>query len=468
MKRQRRARGSIRLKLMLWLAIPGMAVLGVSAWLSYRSADRQATTLTDRQLISSARMIAEQVDDSGGRYSVSIPPAALELFASDSHDEVAYAVFDPSGLLIAGYPGLNPPGTAPAEFEYRFFHTMFRTESMRVTELRQPIATPSGTKSISVLVGETLKAHDEMIRRLWLWGFLEEAALILATMASIWIGIDRELRPVLNLRRAVLDRPADRFEPFDATSVQTELRPLVLALNSHMKRLQRQLLRQRRFLESAAHQLRTPLAVMKTQVGYARRSGKIEDIKGVLMRLDESLTSMGRLTNQLLALGHVEHDRAAQMRECIDLNSVVREVVAEFAPRGLDRGVELVFESDGPVEVLATAALARELARNLVDNAVRYAGSGATATVSVHKHGRSARISVEDDGVGIDAEDRAGLTRRFSRGRRASIDGSGLGLSIVAEIAETFGGSLDLPPPEMGQGFSAIVSLPLAADRESR
>ena len=180
---------------MLWLAVPGIAVLGVSAWLSYRSADRQATTLTDRQLISSARMIAEQIDYSGGSYSVSIPPAALELFASDSHDEVAYAVFDPAGLLIAGYPGLNPPGTVPADLEHRFFHTMFRTESMRVTELRQPIATPSGRKSVSVLVGETLRAHDEMIRRLWLRGFLEEAALIFATMVSIWIGITRNCGP---------------------------------------------------------------------------------------------------------------------------------------------------------------------------------------------------------------------------------------------------------------------------------
>ena len=234
-----------------------------------------------------------------------------------------------------------------------------------------------------------------------------------------------------------------------------------------MKRLQRQLLRQRRFLDSAAHQLRTPLAIMKTQIGYARRSGKQEDVEGVLGRIDESLTSMGRLTNQLLALGQVEHDRAAQLRERVDLTPVVRDVVAEFAPRGLDHGVELVFDSAGPAEVLATATLARELARNLVDNAIRYAGSGSTAVVSVCKRDRSAEMRVDDDGAGIDAEERLRLKRRFSRGRGATLDGSGLGLSIVAEIAETFSGSLELPPPANGHGFSAVVRLPLAPDAKS-
>lgn len=466
MSGKQHVRGSLRLKLMLWLAIPGLAVLGVSALLSYRSASSQATTLTDRQLISSARMIAEQIDYAGG-YAVSIPPAALELFASDSHDEVAYAVFDPHGLLIAGYPGLNPPASVTPDFEFRFFHAMFRTESMRATELRQPIMTPSGPRSVSVLVGETLKAHDQMIRRLWLRGFLEEAALIFATMVSIWIGINRELRPLLSLRRAVLDRPSDRFEPFDSMSVQTELRPLVLALNSHMQRLQRQLLRQRRFLDSAAHQLRTPLAIMKTQVGYALRTRKKEDVVTTLERIDDSLTAMGRLTNQLLALGEVEHDRAAQLREQVDLTSIIRGVVAESAPRGLDHGVELVFESNGPAEVLATGTLARELARNLVDNAIRYAGPGSTATVSVLKLERTAQIRVDDNGAGIEAEDRLRLTRRFSRGRRATLGGSGLGLSIVAEIAETFGGSLELPSPAEGNGFSAVVALPLAPDRKT-
>ena len=440
-------------------------ILGLSAWLSHRGAVRQATALTDRQLVASARMIAEQIDFSDGNYSVSIPPAALELFASDSHDEVAYAVFNPAGLLIAGYPGLHPSERAPPDLEYRFFHTMFRTESMRVTELRQLVVTPSGPQSLSVLVGETLKARDALISRLWLRGFIEEAALVFATMAAIWIGINRELQPLLRLRQAVLDRPADRFEPFDANSVQSELRPLVLALNSHMKRLQRQLQRQRRFLDSAAHQLRTPLAIMKTQVGFALRTRDTEDVVETLAKIDESLSSMGRLTNQILALGQVEHDRAAQEHERVDLVPIVRDVVAEFAPRGLDNRVELVFESEGSAVVVASAALARELARNLVDNAIRYAGEGSTAIVSVRKKDRMAEIAVDDDGAGIDASDRARLRRRFSRGRRTTLDGSGLGLSIVAEIAEATGGRLDLPLPEGGRGFSAVVSLPLPSDR---
>ena len=84
------------------------------------------------------------------------------------------------------------------------------------------------------MVGETQKAREALFRALWLRGFAEQAALVLAAALAIWIGINRELRPLLSLRQAVLERPADRFEPFDARSVQSEVRPLVDALNRHI------------------------------------------------------------------------------------------------------------------------------------------------------------------------------------------------------------------------------------------
>ena len=143
---------------------------------------------------------------------------------------------------------------------------------MRAVILRQPVVTPGATVTVSVMVGETQKAREELFRALWFRGFAEQSALVLAAALSIWIGINRELQPLLRLRRAVLERPADRFEPFNAQTVQTEIRPLVDALNHHMERLSQQLERQKRFLDHAAHQLRTPLTIMKTQIGVARRT----------------------------------------------------------------------------------------------------------------------------------------------------------------------------------------------------
>jgi two-component system sensor histidine kinase TctE len=455
-------RASLRLNLMAWLAVPVTLVLLASVWLSYGTALHQATQVMDRNLAASARIIAEQLHYRDGQIQTVVPPAALELFASDSHDEVAYAVIGPTRELIAGFPGLSPPDKLPPEFESRFFETMFRTEAMRAVILRQPVVTPDGTVSAAVIVGETQKARYELFRALWLRGFAEQAALVLAAALAIWVGINRELRPLLRLRQAVIERPGDRFEPFDAWSVQSEIRPLVEALNRHMERLGQQIERQKRFLEHAAHQLRTPLTIMKTQVGVAQRTRNPEEAKSALNGVDESLSAMSRLTNQLLTLGQVDHDRAALRSERIDLGAIARQAVTEAAPRALDHGIDLVLDADIPCHVLASPVLAREMINNLIDNAIRYAGPGATATVSVSGQSGAALLTVADDGAGVPEDDRPALFERFRRGRNATSTGSGLGLSIVAEIARIFDGSAELIAPASGRGFGVTVRLPPA------
>ena len=457
-----RGRGSLRLNLMAWLVVPVVAILAVSVWLSYGDALRQATLVMDDNLAASARIIAEQLQYRDGQIGVVIPPAALELFASDSHDEVAYAVVGPTHDLIAGFPGLSPPTALPAEFESLFFETMFRTEAMRAVIQLQPVVTPMGTVAVTVIVGETQKARYELFRTLWLRGFAEQAALVLAAALAIWIGINRALRPLLRLRTAVMGRPADRFEPFDSLSVQSEIRPLVDALNSHMERLSQHLDRQKRFLDHAAHQLRTPLTIMKTQIGVARRTHDTAEGSMALAGVDENLTAMSRLTNQLLTLGRVDHDRAALQSELVDLAAIARDAVTEAAPRALDHGVELVLRAENACQVMATSLLAREMVNNLIDNAIQYAGAGATTTVSVRNDSNAAALTVDDDGVGVAEEEVPGLFERFRRGQNAQARGSGLGLSIVAEIAQMFDGSVELAAPSGGKGFCVLVTLPLA------
>jgi two-component system sensor histidine kinase TctE len=455
---------SLRLNLMAWLVVPVAAILGFSLWLSYAAAYRQAMLILDRQLLSSARMIAEQVRFRDNAIGVIAPPAALELFASDSHDEVSYAVLDSAGDLIAGFPGLDPPARLPSGYDHRFFDTQFRTETMRAVVLSQPVVTPTATVPVVVMVGETLKSRDTLLRSLWLRGFLEQAALVLAAAASIWIGITFELRPMLRLRQNIRKRRADQFEPLDETTVQSELRPLITALNDHMTRLGIYLARQRRFLDSTAHQMRTPLTVMKTQVGLAARTETGPDTRAILSDLDGNLTALSRLINQLLTLAGVEHDRARQAADRVDLRETVRDLLAHLAPRGLDYGVELVLDAEISCVVKASSALLREAMTNLLENAILHAGAGAVATVSVKHEGSMGVVTVSDTGPGIAPEDRDKLFTRFYRGRAAPPGGSGLGLAIVAEIAEMYGGSVSLCQPPGGRGFCVALSLPLAPE----
>jgi two-component system sensor histidine kinase TctE len=333
---------------------------------------------------------------------------------------------------------------------------------MNAVVLRQSVITPDGTVPITVMVGETLKARDAMVRQLWLRGFLEQAALVVAAALSIWVGITWELRPLLRLRRAVLDKPADGFDPFDANAVQSEIRPMVLALNDHMARLGAYLDRQRRFLDSTAHQMRTPLAVMKTQVGLAHRSRDAAETSNVLTEIDASLTAMSRLTSQLLTLGRVEHERAQLAVERVDLAAVARDVASRIAPLALDAGVDLEVAADAPCQVAASGILLREAVANLVDNAVAHAGVGAVATLTVTREGGMGVLTLSDTGRGIAPADRARIFHRFQRGQAAASGGSGLGLAIVAEIAEMFAGRAEMIDPPGGAGFAVRLTLPLA------
>jgi two-component system sensor histidine kinase TctE len=444
---------------MFWLAWPLALVLAASVWLSYRTALQQAMLTTDHDLTASARMIAEQVRFREGQIGVIVPPAAIEIFATDAHDEVAYAVFDPKGVLIAGFPGLNPPADPGSATGATTYDTMFRTEAMHAVMLHQPVITPDGTATVTVAVGETLGARNALVWALWVRGFAAQAALVLAAAASIWIGISIELRPLMRLRRAVLDRPPRSVEPFEEDTVQQELRPLVRALNDHMARLAAYLRRQQRYLDGAAHQMRTPLAILKTQVGMARRGGAEAGSDEVLEKVDEGLTTIARVTNQLLRLGRIEHERAQLAVEEVDLRAVCRTVIGDIAPRALDCGVDLVLDADAPCLVVANGLLLREAVMNLVDNAITHAGSGAVATISAVCAGTEAVVEVADTGPGVRAAERAGLVRRFGRASRAG-GGAGLGLTIVAEIVEMFGGRLDLPEPDGASGFVARITLP--------
>lgn len=447
---------SLRLRLMLWLALPVALVLAGSLWLSWRTAWHQSMLIMQRNLTSSARMIAEQVRYRDGAVGVVVPPAALELFVTDAHDEVAYAVFDPEGVLIAGFPGLDPPPVPPSGGPLGF-DTMFRTEAMHAVTLRQPVITPEGTVPVTVAVGETLYARDALVRALWLRGFAEQAVLVLAAAVSIWIGITRELRPLLRLRRAVLDRAPQSVEPFDEGSVQAELRPLVAALNTHMARLGAYLDRQQRFLDGAAHQMRTRLAILKTQLGMARRAGEGGE---TVERLDREVTGMVRVTNQLLLLGRVEHERARRVIGTVDLRAVAREVVGDVAPRALDAGVDLVLEAEAPCLVRGHARLLREAVTNLMDNAIRHGGPGIVATLTVSCGPADGTICLRDTGPGVAPADRARLFCRFAEGEGRGAGGSGLGLTLVAEIAELCGGRVTLP--ETDRGFAVAVVLPRA------
>ncbi|MEO5807645.1 sensor histidine kinase N-terminal domain-containing protein [Devosia sp.] len=449
------------------VTLPLLAILAIGIWISVNGSWQQAQQVTDRLLVASARVIAEDLTYSDGQISAPIPPAALEMFASESRDRVVYRVVAADGRLIAGYMDLDgPPAILTTSDGPKAYDITFRAAPMRAVSFPQIVITPTGVVPVTVLVAQTVNARLTLFQSLLVGQVIQQGVLVTVAALFIWFGINRELRPLLALAATVRQRGPDQLSPLPHDKVQTELQPMVLALNDFMARLKLQLTRQRDFLDTAAHQLRTPLSVLKTQVGYALRTPHAGEKDEALKAIDEDLSAMARLTNQLLVLARSEHDQPTLSTDPVDLAVITREVAAAAAPRALDAGIEVTVDAPVSALILGNAVLLRELVGNLVENFVLYAGEGVIANLTVSSRADQVGLRVADNGVGIAAADRDRILQRFERGANSPGFGSGLGLSIVVEIVSLFHGSITFTHPETGSGFVVDVQFPaLATDQ---
>jgi len=242
---------------------------------------------------------------------------------------------------------------------------------------------------------------------------------------------------------------------------------LVHALNDHMERVQNQMAAQRRFVSNAAHQLRTPLALMSTQAGVAAREADDTRRDEALQALRSSIRHVSRLASQLLTLSRAEPGSRRPRSEAIDLANTAREIVAAHAEQALQRNIDLGLEVSGSVPVEGDGTMLREMLVNLVDNAIRYTRPGGTVTVSVARTGDVAVLDVEDNGPGIPAAEREQVFERFYRVLGKEGEGSGLGLAIVREVVDGASGEVILAEAD-GGGLVVRVRLPILAAGESR
>lgn len=451
-----RLTSSLRAQLFAWVVLTLIGAICINLYLSFRSADITADLITDHTLLASARVIAEAVHvDPGGTVQVDIPPAALEMFDTGYGDRVFYQVVTAWGNLIAGYPGLPQPRRQQVGED-----GAFRSDRVRLMLLNQPIVGLGGDGTISVTVAVTHNSQYAMRRRLWLSDFAKQLALVLIAGLVTIIGLQRGLAPVLRLRDAVRERGRQRLDPLEPDMVQNELRPLVHALNDHMERVQNQMAAQRRFVSNAAHQLRTPLALISTQASVAARENDNARRDEALQALRSSTRQVTRLASQLLTLSRAEPGSRRPRSDRIDLIATARRVLETLAEEALRRNIDLGLEAgDAPVHVEGDGTMLREMLVNLIDNALRYTPASGRVTVGVGRDGDDALLWVEDSGPGIPEAERAQVFERFYRIIGTAPEGSGLGLAIVREVVDGAGGSVTLSDAPEG-GLLVTVKLP--------
>ena len=455
---------SLRARLLLWLLVPLTASAAMNIWFAHREAQNTATVVQDRLLLGSARIIAQQIQYEDGVLEVAIPPAALELFHSAEQDRVYYRIASAKGVLLSGYAELPPPPSSLKPEESLHFTSMVRDQPVRVVAYAQPVFAAPDESPVVIEVAQTGLAHQRLVQQIWATSLRQESLMLALVAIFAWVSLRWGLGGLVRLRDKVQDRKPGSLEPLDPGPVPQELQPLVSAINGYIQRLDAQMTVRSRFIANAAHQLRTPFTVLQTQVNFGMRSPDPLQKDEALRAIFQGVRHGTRLVNQLLSLSTaeagVQHPRPPVPVNLVDLvQRVLEEQAALAQAKDIDLGLDLQTER---VELMASSSMLHELLANLVDNALRYTPAQGVVTVSVRRQAELVILRVEDNGPGIQAKDRTRVFERFARLHDDDIQGCGLGLAIVQEIALALGAEIQLSDPSTGTGLVVTLVFPAA------
>jgi signal transduction histidine kinase len=451
-------------KLLAWLLGPLLALLVLDTAFTYWTSLSFSNLAHDRSLHEIAREVVLHVKPGGDDPKLEMSPAAERMLLVDQDDRVFYKVTSEAGVVIGGDPAIAAPSLPfPKADKPLFYEGVLHGAPVRLVASWLPFGEQSEPGRVLVQVAETLNKRNRLVWDILASVVIPQLMLIVMATVAVYVGVSRGLSPLSRLQKAVSHRSHVDLSPIEVKGVPGEVRPLVDEVNELMLRLGKTLDFQNRFITDAAHQLKTPVAGLKTQIELALRENDPQRAHHSLAQLYVSVDRLARLVRQLLILARNEPGAAETVRlQPLDLDAFALEISMEWVPQALKQGVDLGFESSGGrVMISADPDRLRELINNLIDNAVRYSREGGRVTVAVtpgqDKHGL---LSISDDGPSIPVEERTRIFERFHRLLGSHTEGSGLGLAIVSEIATLHGARITLEEDRDGVGNTFSVLFP--------
>ena len=436
---------SLRGRLFLLIVAPLIVVAAISATARYIAAERLSQRLYDNTLLAVALTISRDVVLSEGDLLGEPLMAALTRALGDP---VHYRITGPDGRFVTGYSNAparsvdqvlrNPDGNIP-----HFYDSTALGQPVRVVALREFINHPQFGGWVTVEVWQTVTQRDALSLELLVQSIVLMGALVVTAALMVWFGINRGLRPLLQLRSAVVLRSPDDLHPI-RRAVPRELRSLVAAMNSLFDRLSEAFSLRDAFISDAAHQMRNPVAAIQAQAEAAVTAPNEAELRRRVAELAETARRAGRLTNQLLSM---ERIRGRKLRLAVgqtDLAELASARARGFAERVLRRDVTVSFTLTGaPRSLQADGVLLGEMMENILDNALIYGCPPGRAAVEVDLAFEMGAVvfSVTDTGPGIPVALRERVFDRFFRLQDADDGGCGLGLAIVQDVAEAHGGT---------------------------
>ena len=435
-----------------WMLAPLILLWPVSIVVTNHVANSLADQPYDQMLADDVTAIDRLIRTEGGRLIVNLPASARTVLRTDDVDIQYFQVATSGGRVLYGnheLPKLAPDDPVVLGVT-QFRDVVVEGEPVRIAY--KLLVPGKGHPPVLVQVGETRRKRETLTSQIISGVLLPQFATIPIAVILVWFGLSRGISPLRHLQQRIQRRRPGDLSRLALEPVPDEVRPLVEAFNEMMNRLEANLQAQQRFIADAAHQMRTPLTGLKMQTELALGETDPERMRDALNLIAESTERAAHLINQLLALARAEANHAQRQREPVDLESVVHASALEWIDRALAKRIDLGFDGSGQALMIdGVPLLLRELLSNLIDNALKYTPAGGSVTVRTRVED-DVVLEVEDTGIGIAEEDRQRVFERFYRVLGASVEGSGLGLSIVAEIAELHAATIELTTGNNGQG----------------
>jgi two-component system sensor histidine kinase TctE len=442
---------SIQRELLGWLLVPICLLWLVCTYSAYIFADRFANDAYDEIMLNSADSIVARIKVNGARVVVDLPQSAQDILEHNDMDEFFYEVVTLDGQKLSGDADLPVPPDAlklPV-WKSLFTNAHVRGENVRLGVLRVAVK-GSPASEVLVIVAETLNARSHFANEIALSIVVPQLLFILLSAIAVSVGVSRALVPLKNLRDSLHDRSQYDLTPIVDDGAPSEVQPLVVAINELMVKLNEDLEAQRRFVGNAAHQLRTPLAGLKTYIALLQRRKQPES-QELLEQIDVGMDRLDRLIGSLLSLAKAEPsaNRSAELVS-VDLHRITGDIIKTLASRAEANDITIEFEPEnGKTLIQGEPVRLQDLVSNLIDNAIVYTPKGGRVKIKIISD-EIVRLIVEDNGPGIPIEERDRVFERFYRVLGTGKEGSGLGLSIVKEIAIMHDARVSIESPDSG------------------
>lgn len=451
-------RGSIRRRLTA-IFLSAAAALSVLVVLAIESVAKQAVqTSQDNILFASAISIMDSVQLRDGQVVIDLPYSSLSMLDSVTDERVFYAIYRGQDF-VTGYENLPLP-TGVSDIKGAYKTVEFLGEIVRVSAVRRVFAIQDEAQNLTVAVAQTQTNVRQTVEQVRRWAIGMGLVFFVASVGLTWILVEFATQPLRRLAKSISRRGPKDLRPV-AAPVPREMAPLAMSLNSLMQRLQISLQRSEEFIAEAAHRVRTPLAIVRTQADVTLHRVEKEKNRQALRDIVRAIDESSRAAGQLLDHAMVTFRADDLDKERVDLTKLVQSSLEQLRPLADLRDIEFIADLDRAVSVKVDPILIQNAVHNVLDNAIKYTPVLGQIQVRVQSAGTWAKITVIDSGPGFPDGGKSLLTQRFQRGENAvGVVGSGLGLTIVRDVMDAHDGRLEISNITQG-GACVILSLPL-------